>query len=903
MALEHKLLLGIVLFAVVISIFSIDEAYAEPRPITVLKIQGTFPVDVAFFDQPLPFAVQDVNKTLVFVSYSHTGDSDQADTSRAYELIDDSTLRIWGSTEGTGNIAQMFVAYVIEIQEEEFAFNVERNEFLIQNGDLTGTVLQNLDTPVNASRAFEVFSGLYQAGSDTSWGQEEFGQLFIDSSTQVGFVNEVTDTADAHNLYQIVSFNNSTTDSFVQRGSGTISFGSTTANISPPIDVNRDSTLVLVTWNNDQTFDIGADHALIRVHLDNSSPPNILLERDSGNEDPDSTIDYSWVAISFDPTIAKVHHEQASLAGGVLTLADTLTTPVLDMDKAFVISGASSPYGQGTGEATSTDAGAFDRGMARIFLSDQDEVTITRQDSTGTSNWDYQVIEFLEETVPEEATGENNRFLVRQLQGTFAAGDTTEDFMIVPPLLNLNKTISFVTFSVDFSTTDGQGASKSWEIIDENTLRIQGNHDQTITNPEMPFTAVIIEYDVASPILVQRDIFTYLGGMSVGEKIMKMSPVNITNTMILKDGRHLTGGDNTYGMEEYDRVRLLTNTTWGYDVEAFQDIGAVSGTTTTFVEIVDWNDDRVGVQQGQVTLSGGSTTVTVSPPIDIIQNRTMLFFSYQTATGDFDDHLSNLGLLGTITTDSPPDLIFQRDGTTGGLEINWQTVSIPNRMGIVQHFIHNMTSGTGNNTHLIPNALFNASEAFAVSTTNQHSGFGFGKSDSTVVSKIDHAHVQVSLENTTHVRFERADTTGSLDSGIQVVSLEDTMCERCVVEEGDKLETNSTTGDPIPACCNDGPSANPDASFTIEQISVLHQLIEWYEPTNAPLELMIDDIENGGKSLFQIILRMTNGTYGSDQNLTDGGIFYQDRYLVRANLTDFINNIIPDVRTEFGAPT
>ncbi len=880
------LLLGIALLAVLVFTTTLtDEVFAEPRPVTVFKIQNEIPIDQLFHDQALPYAVQDVNKTMVFVSFSHTGDSDSSDTSRAYELIDNSTLRIWGSTTAVGNIAQTFVAYIIEIQNDDVAFNVERNEFLIQNGDPTGTVLQDLDTPVNASRAFAVFSGMYAGGSDTSWGSEEFGQLFIDSTTQVGFVNEVTDTADAHNLYQVVSFNNSTTDSFVQRGSGTIAIGSTTANISPPIDVDRDSTMVLVTWNNDQTFDIGADHALIRVHLDNSSPPNILLERDNGAEDPDANIDYSWELISFDPTIAKVHHEQVTLANGVFTVADTLATPVIDMDKAFVISGASSPYGQGTGEAGSTATGAFDRGMARIFVSDQDEVTITREDSTDFLNMDYQVIEMLEETVPEEPTGENNRFSVRQLFGTFTAGDTVEDFTIDPPLINVNKTISFITFSVDFNTTDGQGASKSWEIVDVNTIRIQGNHEPTVTNPAMNFTAVIIEYDGNSPILVQRDLFTYLGGMSVGEKNMTMSPVNMSNTMILKDGRHLTGGDNTYGMEEYDRVRIIDSTTWGYDVEAFQDLGDISGTTSTNVEIVDWNDDRVLVQNGMVTLTGGSTSTTVSPPIDVLQNRTMMFFSYQTATGDFDDNLSNLGLLGTFTNDSPPDLIFERDGTTGGLEINWQTVSIPDRMGIVQHFIHNMTTGTGNNTHTIPIPLFNASEAFAVSTTNQHSGFGFGKSDSITDSKIDHAHVQVTLEDKNTVRFFRADSTGSLDSGIQVVSLEDTFCERCLNQTGSTLEPNATN------------------SFTQEELDLIHQLMEWFEPTSDGMIDVIGTIEpSTSTNLYQMLLQIQNNTVAvGDVNMKNASNFYQDRYLTQGNLTKFLEEIEDDVRGFFGA--
>jgi hypothetical protein len=396
--------------------------------------------------------------------------------------------------------------------------------------------------------------------------------------------------------------------------------------------------------------------------------------------------------------------------------------------------------------------------------------------------------------------------------------------------------------------------------------------------------------------------------MSAGEKNMTMSPVNMSNTMILKSGRHLTGGDNTYGMEEYDRVRIINGTTWGYDVEAFQDLGDISGTTSTNVEIVDWNDDRVLVQNGMITLSGGSTNVTASPPIDVIQNRTMMFFSYQTATGDFDDNLSNLGVMGGIDSSSPPNLFFERDGTTGGLEINWQTISIPDRMGIVQwinHTMltgtgnntatiprivqwinHTMLTGTGNNTATIPRQLWNASEAFAVSSTNQHSGFGFGKSDSITDSKIDHAHVQVKIEDKNTVRFFRADTTGSLETGIQVVSLEDVFCDRCVNQTGSVLEPNATN------------------SFTQEQLDLIHQLMEWFEPTSDGMTDVIGTIEpTTSSNLYQLLIDIQNNTVAvGDVNMRNASVFYQDRYLVQGNLTKFLEDLEDDVRGFFGAP-
>ena len=160
----------------------------------------------------------------------------------------------------------------------------------------------------------------------------------------------------------------------------------------------------------------------------------------------------------------------------------------------------------------------------------------------------------------------------------------------------------------------------------------------------------------------------------------------------------------------------------------------------------------------------------------------------------------------------------------------------------------------------------------------------------------------MTLDDTTTARFERGLSVGSWDVGFQVVEFQGAFSTVAMETAGEILETNSTTNDPIPACCKDGEISDPEASFTEEHIQVIHQLIEWFEPSNSSLEGMINDIENNAKALFDIIIRMNNGTYGIDANLTESAVFYQDQYLTRANLTEFINNITTDVRTNFGAP-
>jgi len=302
------------------------------------------------------------------------------------------------------------------------------------------------------------------------------------------------------------------------------------------------------------------------------------------------------------------------------------------------------------------------------------------------------------------------------------------------------------------------------------------------------------------------------------------------------------------------------------------------------------------------TITG--TSLTVSPSTDVIRNQTLLFATIRSTTNEFDNEPDDLAVLAHLDNSSPPDIIFEKVSSTETVDISWELISFPLRSLFVQHGIHNMTAGQSNTTSSLIRPVQNVTEAFVIGTVNIQNGYSGGKGSLSGdgMDNFGEVTAKMTLDDTTTARFERGQSVGSFDVGFQVVEFQGIFSVVAMETVGGDIETNSTTSESIPACCNDGVINDPEASYTEQQVEVLHQLIEWFEPENSSLEAMINDIENNAKALFEIILRMNNGTYGVDANLTESAVFYQDQYLTRANLTEFINSITTDVRTNFGAP-
>ena len=165
---------------------------------------------------------------------------------------------------------------------------------------------------------------------------------------------------------------------------------------------------------------------------------------------------------------------------------------------------------------------------------------------------------------------------------------------------------------------------------------------------------------------------------------MYMSPVNASGSNIFYNSWTSSFGDLTLGQEEFATVRIINGSTWGYEVETPSD----DQESIAVVNIVDWNQNDISVQRGQDTITG--TTLTVSPPTDVIRNQTILLSTFRTSNAEFEDEPDDAGLFAHLDNSSPPNIIFEReDGTDAGLIINWELISFPDTSISIQHVIHN----------------------------------------------------------------------------------------------------------------------------------------------------------------------------------------------------------------------
>ncbi len=760
--------LGIIIISITMLTSLAPFGYFEPiyadHSSKLIKMQREYPADAGFIDIALPMRINDLSNTIVFLSFSTPETADQSDTSRRWELIDDRTLRIFGEVNTpTGNNAGNLIIYILEMRSDEFDIETQNLKLTTTASEAPNKKSITLPSIINASRAFVLYNGLSQNASDTSWGSEEFGVVSLNNTHIDWEITTVPDTGTNTYGFSVVHAN--VTGILAQRGTGILdgTVGEVTDTITPPVAVDRDHTIVLITGRIDGGAIENADPDEVMVQVTINPSNDIVIHRDD-----DAPLDfiYEWQTMSFPPSFINVTHGEISMTDGEFIITDTIT-PVLDMDNSFVISGAGSPFGYGTGACDSGTAGAMDRCMNRLILTNMDTVEATREDDTGTNIVNYQVIQILETEVAEEPQGTNTLKQIVKISGTVPSA-IEHDVTISPELTNVNKTMVFLTFESDGTGGgDPAGGRKSYEILNSTTLRIFGNADPSITNPAVNFTATLIEFDSSSPIVVQNEFFNYPQGFTDAEKTIHMSPINQSGSTIISLGRHLSGDDGSVGSEEIDRIRILTSNTWGYDTDTFQGFAGADGSTVVRADLVDYNDNKIFSQRGQLSMA--TATASVTPPIAIVQNQTMLLFSHTTSDGDLTASPDTSSVHATI--DSTGDIDFFRPTATGTLEINWELISFPDTLLSIEHGIHHQDIGTTNATSPITPVL-HLESSFAIGTEGMF-GHGTGSGDNAVDATSSFLDIisTVNLEDNSTVRIVRGTSVGDFDIGFQVLSL------------------------------------------------------------------------------------------------------------------------------------
>ncbi len=100
-----------------------------------------------------------------------------------------------------------------------------------------------------------------------------------------------------------------------------------------------------------------------------------------------------------------------------------------------------------------------------------------------------------------------------------------------------------------------------------------------------------------------------------------------------------------------------------------------------------------------------------------------------------------------------------------------------------------------------------------------------------------------------------------------------------------------------------GGTLEPSAthSFTKNEVDTIISAIEFANPDPKNLDKMILDLRSGLLPLYQIILKMDNGTYNFDLGMINGTEIYGDEYVSRNDLLNWFANIEQTVKVAVGA--
>src|SRR3990172_9173655 len=299
MLVNKSLIIVIPLIFLGITQLLLIEAGAVNTIKQIIKIENSYPADASSAVYVIDPPLTDIDKSFVFLSFSHAGEADHSDTFRSWELIDANTLRIYGESTATGNLAENFVAMIVEYEGD---IDIQHSSRTWATSESEGEKSVTISA-VNTTNTMVVSKGHDHDADETTIGSEELDRIRLLTSTTWGqLIFDTPNSSPQNNLVDIIDWNQD--DIFVQRGILTMSSGSATATVVPATDVIKSRTVLLVTY----TCGTGCgtteapDDILLRATLDASSPPDIDFAR-VGTEDD---IQIAWELIEFPEDFALI---------------------------------------------------------------------------------------------------------------------------------------------------------------------------------------------------------------------------------------------------------------------------------------------------------------------------------------------------------------------------------------------------------------------------------------------------------------------------------------------------------------------------------------------------------------------------------------------------------------------
>ncbi len=283
------LVLVIFLLGSVIILSALQPATADNRIRQVLEINGTFPAGVSIFNVTISPPLENLDKSVAFLTFNYNQQNQHRDTFRSWNFTDLSTLTIYGN-DGTpsANFAVEFHGTIFELTGSSDG-SVQHLEFIMGAGLPEGEFENSIPIAINTTTSYIVPAGSHHEADDSTVGVEEFTKLRIINSTAYGLeVGDTPNTGDTIYHLSVVDLNRTGVN--VQRGQGSILSGESIDTITPSA-YNLTNSLLFVSYNTNGDFTQDPDDVAVKATI-NTGNSDLIIERISTSGT--NTVDYAW---------------------------------------------------------------------------------------------------------------------------------------------------------------------------------------------------------------------------------------------------------------------------------------------------------------------------------------------------------------------------------------------------------------------------------------------------------------------------------------------------------------------------------------------------------------------------------------------------------------------------------
>jgi len=354
----------------------------------------------------------------------------------------------------------------------------------------------------------------------------------------------------------------------------------------------------------------------------------------------------------------------------------------------------------------------------------------------------------------QEAIAVNEVSQVIKVTGSLVGGVEDEEFLLPSAVTDQNKTIIFMSVR-HIGDGEAKQTYRSWDFVNNTAIRFHGSSDVPADNLAMDFVAYLVEFSATSDMVKQNGTLIVDGADVDKEFVSTLSPiVNSTNSFFTFDGLTMDHSDISWGSEEFAIMRVLNNTTWGY--EPFD--APNTGNTEVRFSVVDWNNVGFVRQNGTGTLVSGESLDTIVPSPAVDRDHTMILVTTQVEE-ELDATADEHGITATLNPSNSIEI--ERDDDicpTSNCEVNysWELLTFPTNFANVTHGLISETNATGGNVEqrefdALPSPVI-VSDTIVIGTVQTPLGLGQSRSSGGGAGSWDRNSWTIELFNTTHVR-------------------------------------------------------------------------------------------------------------------------------------------------------